>query len=114
MTASELMPSISRGLMNTARRRDPTEGISLLIEQHHITFEQAEKFAAACSPQLSVAGTGTIPIVILDVVKLLTWAPKDALWVAVRVPDSLVLTQFPGSCCRLRKVRARDALQKSA
>lgn len=78
--------------MNTVRRRDPTEEISLLIALHDITFEQAEKFIAAYSPQLPDAGTGTIPIGILEVVKLLTWAPKDALWAAAHVPDSLVVS----------------------
>jgi len=78
--------------MNTVRRRDPTEEISLLIELGHITFEQAEKFISAYSPQLPDAGTGTIPIGVLEVVKLTTWAPNDAHWVAAHVPDSLIVS----------------------
>ena len=73
-------------------RMDPTKNISLLIEQGCITFEEAEKFIVAYSPQLSDAGTGTIPIVILEVEKLLAWAPSDARWVAAHVPDSAVVS----------------------
>ena len=60
---------------------DSTIQISLLIEQRNITFEQAEKFVATYSSKLSEAGTGTFPIGILEVEKLLTWAPNDARWV---------------------------------
>lgn len=78
--------------MNTVPRRDPTEDISLLIELSRITFEQAEKLMAAHSPQLSDTGTGTIPIGILEVDKLLTWAPKDVRWIAAHVPDSAIVS----------------------
>lgn len=78
--------------MDTGHRLDPTIEISLLIEQRNITFEQAEKFIVAYSPQLSDSGTGTIPIGILEVEKLLTWAPKDARWVAAHVPDAAVVS----------------------
>lgn len=78
--------------MNTEHRHDPTTVISLLIELRDITFEQAEKMIAAYSPQLSDVGDGTIPIGIMDVDKLLTWAPKDARWVAAHVPGSQVIS----------------------
>lgn len=78
--------------MDTVRRLDPTEEISLLIELRNITFEQAERFIAVYSPQLSDAATGLIPIGILEVEKLLTWAPKDARWVAAHVSNSPVVS----------------------
>lgn len=78
--------------MDTGHRLDPAMQISLLIEQRNITFEQAEKFIVVHSPQLSDAGNGTIPIGILEVEKLLTWAPEDARWVAAPVPDSAVVS----------------------
>lgn len=78
--------------MNTGRHMEPTIEISLLIEHRNITFEHAEKWIAAHSPQLSDAGTGTIPIGILEVEKLLSWAPDDARWVAVHVADSAVVS----------------------
>lgn len=78
--------------MNAVHRLDPTREISLLIEQRNITFEQAENFIVAYSPQLLDAGTGTVPIGILEVEKLLTWAPNNAHWVAAHVPDSTVVS----------------------
>lgn len=78
--------------MDAVHRLDPTIEISLLIEQRNITFEQAEKLIGTYSPQLSDAGTGTIPIGILEVEKLLTWAPNKAGWVAAHVPDSTVVS----------------------
>ena len=74
-------------------RRDPTEEISLQIELSKITFEQAEKLFAVHSPQLSNVGAGTIPIVIVEVEKLLSWAPEDVRWVAAHVPDSPIATE---------------------
>ena len=78
--------------MDTVHRLDPTEEISLLIELHNVTFEQAERFVAVYSPQLSDAAEGLIPIGILEVEKLLSWGPKDARWVAVHAPNPPVVS----------------------
>nr|WP_314900528.1 hypothetical protein [uncultured Deefgea sp.] len=79
--------------MNTVRDVDPKIDIALAIEQDNISFEDAENRIAVYSPQLSDEATGLIGIGILEVEKLLAWAPEDASWFAVptSAPSSVSL-----------------------
>ena len=77
--------------MNTAHRLDPLEEISMLIEVRRLTFEQAESLVGTYSPQLSDAATGLLLIGILELEKLITWAPKGAQWIAVSPPESQMI-----------------------